>query len=143
MDQFKSGQTFCCFDVNEIANSFPDTAETMLLDTYLTREKEASARVFRVYRPTPAHFHATCDEYLFVLRGRGTFWMGDASTAAEFEPGHLLFFKRGTVHAIPTIIEDPLVFLSVDTPKRDPKDIIFVDPSTGTPETFIADRNFY
>ncbi len=43
------------FDLKEIARSFPDTAETMLLDTYLTNEEAASARVFRVYRETPAH----------------------------------------------------------------------------------------
>jgi hypothetical protein len=29
------------------------------------------------------------------------------------------------------------VFLSVDTPRRDPKDIIFVNPEDGTPESFI------
>ncbi|HSZ52102.1 MAG TPA: hypothetical protein VK801_11065, partial [Caulobacteraceae bacterium] len=63
------------FDVNEIAKAFPATADTMLLDTYLTNEEAASSRVFRVYRPTPAHYHATCDEYLYVLSGRGTFWM--------------------------------------------------------------------
>ena len=38
---------------------------------------------------------------------------------------------RGFVHS-----------LSVDTPRRDPKDIIFVNPADGTPETFIL-RNYY
>ena len=45
--------------------------------------------------------------------------------------------KRGTVHALPDIIEGPVVFLSVDTPRRDPKDIIFVNPEDGTPESFV------
>ena len=48
----------------------------------------------------------------------------------ESSPGHLLFFKRGTVHALPEILEGPVVFLSVDTPSRDPKDIIFTNPRT-------------
>ena len=60
------------------------------------------------------------------------------SAKAEFGPGELLFFERGTVHAIPEIIEEPLVFLSVDTPRRIPTDIIFVDPNDGTPATFMA-----
>jgi len=30
------------------------------------------------------------------------------------------------------------VFLSIDTPRRDPTDIIFVDPNDGTPATFMA-----
>ncbi len=128
------------FKPHEIARSFPDTAETMLLDTYLTDEAAASARLFRVYRQTPPHYHAGCDEYLYVLSGRGTFWMGDASNCGEFEPVDLLFFKRRTVHAIPAILEEPVVFLAFDTPRRDPKDVIFVNPADGTPESFIRPK---
>jgi len=128
------------FKPHEIARSFPQSAETMLLDTYLTDEASASARVFRVYRGTPPHYHAGCDEYLYVLSGRGTFWMRDPSNAGEFSPGDLLFFKRGTVHAMPKLIEEPVVFLSFDTPRRDPKDVIFVNPEDGTPETFIRQK---
>jgi hypothetical protein len=63
--------------------------------------------------------------------------MGSPANGGAFGPGTLLFFKRGTVHALPELIEGPVVFLSVDTPRRDPKDIIFVNPEDGTPETFI------
>lgn len=126
------------FDTNAIAASFPETAETMLLDKYLSDEPEVSARVFRVYRPTPAHYHRYCDEHLYVLSGRGLMWIGDASTAEPFEPGIFLMFKRGTVHAMPEITEGPVVFLALDTPRRQPTDIVFVDPATGTPEGFIA-----
>ena len=130
-------KTFGRFNVHEIAKAFPDTADTMLLDRYLTNEEAASARVFRVYTGTPAHYHEGSDEYLYVLSGRGTFWMGDASNSGEFAPGDLLFFKRRTVHALPDIFEGPGGFLSVDSPRRDPKDIVFVDPADGTPESFI------
>jgi mannose-6-phosphate isomerase-like protein (cupin superfamily) len=126
--------------VHEIAKSFPESAETLLLDKYLTNEEAAGARVCRVYRQTPPHYHATCDEYLYVISGRGTFWMGDPSNGGEFSPGHLLFFKRGTVHALPEILEGPVIFLSVDTPRRDPRDIIFVNPADGTPESFIREH---
>ena len=129
--------TFQRFDVLEVARSFPDTADTLLLDTYLTDEASASSRVFRVYRETPPHYHEGSDEYLYVLSGRGTFWMGDPANGSEFGPGELLFFKRRTVHALPKMLEGPVVFLAIDTPRRDPKDIIFVNPEDGTPETFI------
>jgi len=125
------------FDIGKIAATLPETATTLLVDRYLTNREAASARVFRVYKPTPPHYHATCDEYLYVFSGRGTFWMEDESKSAEFGPGELLFFKRGTVHAQPKILQDPVVFLSIDTPRRDPKDIVFVNPEDGTPETFI------
>jgi mannose-6-phosphate isomerase-like protein (cupin superfamily) len=132
--------SFQRFQVHEIARSFPNSADTLLLDTYLTNEEAASARVFRVYRETPPHYHAGSDEYLYVLSGRGTFWMGDASNGAEFGPGDLLFFKRRTIHALPGILEWPVIFLSFDTPRRDPKDIIFVNPEDGTPESFIRGK---
>jgi mannose-6-phosphate isomerase-like protein (cupin superfamily) len=117
--------------------TLPETATTLLVDHYLTNREAASARVFRAYKPTPPHYHATCDEYLYVFSGRGAFWMEDENTVAEFGPGELLFFKRGTVHAQPKILEDPVVFVSIDTPRRDPKDIVFVNPEDGTPESFI------
>ena len=130
-------QSFQRFNLSEVARSFPETAETLLLDTYLTDEESASARVFRVYRETPPHYHVGSDEYLYVLSGRGTFWMGDAANGAEFAPGDLLFFKRRVVHALPRMLEGPVVFLALDTPRRDPKDIIFVNPADGTPESFV------
>ena len=129
------------YDLNEIARSFPDRSETLLLDTYLTDEPAASARVFRVYRSTPPHYHATCDEYLYVLAGKGTFWLGSPENGGSFAPGHLLFFRRGTVHALPEITEGPVVFLAVDTPRRDPKDVRLVNPADGTPESFIQRKS--
>jgi len=64
--------------------------------------------------------------------------MDDPTTKAEFAPGNLLFFERGTVHALPDILEEPVMFRSVDTPRREPTDIIFVNPEDGTPATFMA-----
>ncbi|HVX37888.1 MAG TPA: cupin domain-containing protein [Hyphomicrobium sp.] len=125
------------FNIGDIAESLPASATTLLIDRYLTDRPSASARVFRVYKPTPPHYHVNSDEYLYVISGRGTFWMQDPASVAEFGPGELLFFERGIVHALPSILEEPLVFLSIDTPRRDPKDIIFVDPKDGTPESFI------
>ena len=133
-------QAFGRFHLHQIAQDFPETADTLLLGTYLTDEAAASSRVFRVYRPTPPHYHAHSDEHLYVLSGRGTFWMESAANSEEFAPGDFLFFKRNTVHAMPDLLEGPVVFLAIDTPRRDPNDIIFVDPKDGTPDTFIRNR---
>ncbi len=124
-------------DLNEIAKTFPDRAHSLLLDRYLVDRETASARSFRVYRGTPPHFHERCDEYLYVVSGRGTFWMGSAEHGGEFGPGTFLFFEKGTVHALPTITEQPVIFLSIDVPRREPGDIHFVNPEDGTPESFI------
>jgi mannose-6-phosphate isomerase-like protein (cupin superfamily) len=90
------------FNIAEIAGSFPATSKTLLIDRYLTDRERGSARVFRVYTATPPHYHAKSDEYLYVFSGRGTFWMKDASTQAEFGPGDLLFFSAARFTPCPT-----------------------------------------
>src|SRR5271155_1982857 len=96
------------FDVHAIIEAFPNEASTMLIDTRLTDEPEASARVFRIYRPVPAHYHATCDEYLFVVSGRARFFFAE-EPPFELGPGQLVFFKKGTIHGIPELLEEPFV----------------------------------
>ncbi|WP_342626948.1 cupin domain-containing protein [Nguyenibacter vanlangensis] len=126
------------FDLNAIAASFPDSSDTMLLDTYLTDSASRSIRVFRVYRGVPAHYHTQCDEILHVLSGEGTFWIDNPATEAAFVPGQLLVFPRRAVHALPRILRAPVIFLAIDTPRRAQDDITFVDPEDGTPAEFIA-----
>lgn len=124
-------------DLNALVAAFPDSADTLLLDRYLVDHGTASARLFRVYQPTPAHFHRHSDEHLYVLSGTGTVWLGDASKAAPFGPGTFLFFPRETVHATPAIGPDSVVFLAIDTPRRSPEDIVFVEPESGDAAGFI------
>jgi len=124
------------FDLHALAGKFPSTADTMLLDMRLTDEAAASSRLFRIYRPVPAHFHKTCDEYLQVISGRGTFVVVGGEPMV-LGPGQLLFFRRNVVHSIPDVVEAPLVVFSVDTPRRDPADVHFVNPADGTATTFI------
>jgi mannose-6-phosphate isomerase-like protein (cupin superfamily) len=130
------------YDIHAIAKAFPEGASTMLIDTRLTDEPEASARVFRVYTPVPAHYHATCDEYLLVISGRARFFFAN-DPPFELGPGQLVFFKKGTVHGTSELLEEPFVVFSVDTPRRDPKDVIFVNPKDGTPEEFIQSQILY
>ena len=134
--------TTAVFDIHAIARNFPATAATMLIDTRLTDETAASARVFRVYTPAPAHYHATCDEYLLVLSGRASFFFGN-DVPFELAPGQLIFFKKNTIHGMTEILESPFVVFAVDTPRRDPSDVIFVNPADGTPASFIQSQILY
>ncbi len=137
----KLAESTAVFDLHAIAKRFPDSAQTMLIDTRLTDEEHASARVFRVYRTVAAHFHKTCDEYLMVLSGRATFFLEDVSV--DVGPGQLIFFKKGTVHGTSAILEEPFVVFAVDTPRRDPSDVTFVQAEDGTPDTFIQSQILY
>lgn len=124
------------FDVLAALDRLPDTADTMLVDEYFVDKPTASARIFRIYRELPLHYHTECDEHLYVLSGRGTFHLD----GEEFEarPGLLLHFEKTKVHGFPRIDEHPLVVLSVDVPRRRPDDVVFVDPSQGDAGTFMA-----
>jgi hypothetical protein len=110
------------FDLTALAGEFPASAETMLIDMRLTDEPAASARLFRIYTAVPAHYHRTCDEYLLVMTGRARAVV-DGKAAQELGTGQLLF--------------------SVDTPRRDPTDVTFVDRESGTAESFIHTMEAY
>src|SRR5215471_17411979 len=124
------------FNITELARTLPAVAETMLADLRLTDEQAASCRVFRVYRPVPAHYHTSCDEYLYVLTGRAEIVVADAP-AREIRPGELVFFRKNTIHALPRILDQPFTVLAIDTPRRPPDDVRFVNSTDGTAETFI------
>jgi quercetin dioxygenase-like cupin family protein len=123
------------FNIAELAKTLPETAETMLADLRLTDEQAASCRIFRVYRSAPAHYHTSCDEYLYVLSGRGEITIADEAPRV-IGPGELVFFKKNVVHAL-EVHEHPFTVLAVDTPRRPPTDVQFVNPADGTAETFI------
>jgi mannose-6-phosphate isomerase-like protein (cupin superfamily) len=55
----------------------------------------------------------------------------------EIHPGDLVFFKKSTLHALPQILQHPFTVLAIDTPRRPPDDVHFVNPADGTPDTFI------
>ncbi|MEG9437121.1 cupin domain-containing protein [Edaphobacter sp. HDX4] len=124
------------FNITQLAATLPDHAETMLTDIRLTDETAASCRIFRVHRRAPAHYHTSCDEYLYVLTGRAEIVI-EGQSPKEIGPGELVFFKKNTVHALQTIFEHPFTVLAIDTPRRPPEDIHFVNPADGTPESFI------
>jgi mannose-6-phosphate isomerase-like protein (cupin superfamily) len=124
------------FNIPALAATLPETAQTMLTDIRLTEEEAASCRVFRVYRPVPAHFHTSCDEYLYVLSGAAQIAIAN-DAPREIRPGELVFFKKNTIHALPQILEHPFTVLAIDTPRRPPEDVHFVNPTEGTPQTFI------
>jgi hypothetical protein len=63
--------------------------------------------------------------------------MNDESGKAEFGPGQVLSLSGGIAHALPDILEEPVVFLSMDTPRREPDDVHLVKNADGTAASFI------
>jgi mannose-6-phosphate isomerase-like protein (cupin superfamily) len=132
----ESDNTRSVFDVFAEIASLPETAETMLVDKYFIDKPGESARIFRIYREVPLHYHNECDENLYVLSGRGTFHLDGQEYEAR--PGMFLCFEKRKVHGFPSVTEHPLVVLAIDVPRRRPDDIVFVDPEAGNARTFMA-----
>jgi len=128
------------FEIHSLASTLPATAETMLTDIRLTDEQAASCRIFRVYHPVPPHFHTSCDEYLYVLSGRAEITIAE-DHPREVTPGQLIFFRKRIVHSL-RVLEHPFTVLAIDTPRRPPEDIHFVNAADGTPETFIQTQQY-
>ena len=124
-------------NVDEIAAQFPDTAGTLLVDAYLSDGEAASVRVFRLYDDLAAHRHEGCDELLYLLRGAVRFRIGDEAPR-ELAPGELVVFRRNVVHQVERVGDEPVVFLTADTPRRDPGDVHFVDPAAATGKAFVS-----
>jgi len=78
-----------------IADALPSSAKTLLVDTYLTSREQASARVFRVYRPTPPHYHATATNISMCFRPRHLLDEGSGDQERVRTGDKLLFFERG------------------------------------------------
>lgn len=128
-----------CFDLLALAATFPATSTTMMKDMYLVDTPESSIRLFRVYHEVKPHYHLQCDEILYVVAGRGTMWIGAPENEMPFGPGQLIVFPKKAVHAITKLLEEPILFFTVDAPRRERSDVRFVTPEDGTAESFMGD----
>jgi mannose-6-phosphate isomerase-like protein (cupin superfamily) len=128
---------FKFFDVQDLIKKFPDEADSTIVDTYLTDEPSASSRLFRVYYPIPRHYHETCEEHLYLLTGKVKFVIEDQAPRI-LAAGQLVTFERNTVHSITEIVESPAVFLTVDTPRRVPSDVVYVNAEDAKIRPFVT-----
>ena len=126
------------FDLAEIKSRFPDHAESLIVDAYLSDHESASSRLFRLYHPLPKHLHKTCDEYLFLLDGEVDFTIADEAPR-RLRAGQMVTFLRNIVHSIlPVEGAAPAVFFTVDAPRRAPDDVYFVNPAEAAGLRFVT-----
>jgi mannose-6-phosphate isomerase-like protein (cupin superfamily) len=130
------------FDLAEIKSRFPATAESMIVDAYLSDHNSASARLFRLYHPLPRHYHLTCDEHLVLLEGEVDFTIAD-QPPKRLCAGQMVTFLRKTEHAVMPVPGAPAVFLALDTPRRLPDDVHFTDPAGKPSRAFVTHLQDY
>lgn len=125
------------FDLAEIKSEFPAQAESLIMDAYLSNHEAASTRLFRLYHPLPRHFHKTCDEHLVLLDGEVDFVIAD-DPPRRLRAGRMVTFLRNVVHGISPVEGAPAIFLTVDTPRRVPEDVHFINPEAARARPFVT-----
>jgi len=93
-------------NLKSIIEQLPETSEKIIVDERLLDGENNGIRVFRLYKPVPAHFHEKSDTIIYLLEGEVDVAI-DNRSAQRIKPGMVLHWKRGITHAIPEIHGEP------------------------------------
>lgn len=91
----------------------------------IAESEDASSFIIWVKDTVKKHYHAAHSENLYVLEGEAWFYVNDAKY--RIKTGDFFFIERKNVHSVKVISEIPLKVLSIQSPKFDGKDRIFVE----------------
>lgn len=117
---------FGFINVKDVASNLPSGEDGLVTDNRIVERNDSGARVFRVNKVVPKHYHTKSDVYLYVVSGEASFLLGDNEQKVVKE-GDFIFFKKGTVHGVDKIIKKPFSALAIDVPARDPSDVVFIE----------------
>ena len=85
----------------------------------------ASSFVIVIKKEVKLHKHIQHSEHVVVLEGSGQMTLGSKGFAVK--KGDVIFIPKNTIHGVISTGEQPLKVLSVQAPKFDGKDRIFID----------------
>jgi len=85
----------------------------------------SSSFVIFIKKEVKKHRHISHTENVFILEGEGEMLLGDKTF--KVKKGDMIFIPINTVHSLKVTTSIPLKVLSVQSPRFDGKDRIFVD----------------
>ena len=85
----------------------------------------SSSFVIFIKKEVKKHKHATHTENVYILDGEGEMLLGDKSF--KVKKGDMIFIPMNTVHSLKVTSSVPVKVLSVQSPRFDGKDRIFID----------------
>lgn len=85
----------------------------------------SSSFVIFIKKEVKKHKHATHTENVYILDGEGEMLLGDK--IFKVKKGDIIFIPMNTVHSLKVTSSTPVKVLSVQSPRFDGKDRIFVD----------------
>lgn len=91
----------------------------------LASDSLSSSFVIFIKKEVKKHKHATHTENVYILDGEGEILLGDKTF--KVKKGDIIFIPMNTVHSLKVTSSIPVKVLSVQSPRFDGKDRIFVD----------------
>ena len=85
----------------------------------------ASSFVIVIKKEVKLHKHLQHSEHVVVLEGSGQMTLGNKGFGIK--KGDVIFIPKNTIHSVISTGEQPLKVLSIQSPKFDGKDRIFID----------------
>jgi mannose-6-phosphate isomerase-like protein (cupin superfamily) len=101
------------------------TVSDNIYNKALFSDSLASSFVIIIKKEVKLHKHLHHSEHVVVLEGKGQMTLGSKSFAIK--KGDVVFIPKNTLHGVISMDEQPLKVLSVQAPKFDGKDRIFID----------------
>ncbi|MAZ36528.1 MAG: hypothetical protein CL842_03655 [Crocinitomicaceae bacterium] len=110
------------FNLNVLKNAAPDhnvNVHSLCSDSY------ESSYIIWVQDSVKPHYHAEHTELVYVLEGKGRFFIGD--TSYLIKPGDYLRIPQGKIHSFKNNTENEVKVISIQTPEFKGKDRIWVE----------------
>ena len=101
------------------------TVSDNIYNKALFSDSLASSFVIVIKKEVKLHKHLLHSEHVVVLEGKGQMTLG--AKGFEIKKGDVVFIPKNTTHAVISTGDVPLKVLSIQAPKFDGKDRIFID----------------
>ena len=110
--------------VKRVADSSCDFSKSKLNATSLFSDSLSSSFKICIDDEVKSHYHQHHTEHVYVLSGKGEMVLGDS--LFTIEPGQLIFIPATTIHSVKKTSIEPLEVISIQSPRFDGTDRIFV-----------------
>jgi mannose-6-phosphate isomerase-like protein (cupin superfamily) len=84
-----------------------------------------SSFIIFIKKEVKAHKHISHSEHIYILEGMGDMLIGDKTF--KIKKGDILFIPKNTIHSLKVSSLTPVKVLSIQAPKFDGKDRVFIE----------------
>ena len=117
--------TLLSFGQTNLVELQPESWKENVTVERLCHEEHQSCYSIWVSDTVKPHYHANHTETIYVVKGGGIFYLGDQSY--NLKPGDFVTIPKGAIHSFKNKGDDRTQVLSVQAPKFEGKDRIWVD----------------